>query len=1172
MWIVKLALNKPYTFAVLALLILLAGVGSILTMPTDVFPAIDIPVVTVIWSYPGFTPNDMEKRFVTQSERAYTTSVNDIEHIESQSVSGVGVIRIYFQPGANIAQGISQVTATSQTIQRILPPGTQPPYILRYDASDVPVIQAAISSDTLNEQQLSDYATNFVRTQFATVQGAQVTLPYGGRGRVINVDINPQALYAHGLSPYDVSNAISAQNLVLPTGDAKIGSRDYNVQINGSPSTVDALNDLPIKVVNGAVVYVRDVAQVRDGFAIQQNIVNQNGKRAVLLQINKSGTASTLDVVNRVRAALPRIMSTLPSALKIDLIADQSIFVKASVQGVVREATIAACLTALMILLFLGSLRSTAIVAVSIPLSILASIAMLHALGESLNTTTLGGLALAVGILVDDTTVTIENINRYLGMGHSLRKSILEGSAEIALPALVSTLSICIVFLPMALLSGVARYLFLPLAEAVIFAMLASYLLSRTVTPTFAMFLLPKEVALFASEGHEEQSQGQNGSNGTAKNGSNGAAKDGSGKNGNGTHANGKNGVHINGSHQNGNGYRNGNGKNGNGKDGNGNGAGSKEQTDAQKSAEKQKKGFVWRTHSAFNKQFEKMREGYKDRLTWVLNHRLAVTIVFVVFCAVSFCLFPFIGRDFFPQVDAGQFRLHVRVPPSTRLEETAKIFSQIEAQIHKTVPASETALTLDNIGEPIFVNLAYGDSATVGPSDGEILVSLNPKHQPTEQYVETLRRELPKEFPQETFFFQPADIVNQILNFGLPAPIDVQVSGPSRNADGDLATARLLVTKMAAVPGAADVHLQQIVDGPTLNIAVDRTRAEQIGLTQQQVSQSLLVSLAGTGLSAPNYFLNQQNGVVYSVVTQTPQYRLDSLDALLNTPLTAPGLAQPALLSSVATITHGTSPLVISHYNIQPTYDIYAGTQGRDLGGVSNAIGKVIMGVAKKLPKGSTITVRGQVQSMNTSFTGLSLGLLGAVVLVYLLLAVNFQSWLDPLVVVSGAPGAFAGILWMLYITQTTLNVPSLTGAIMTIGVSTANSVLVVTFANERRAEGMSAIDAAIDAGYTRLRPVIMTALAMILGMIPMALALGEGGEQNAPLGRAVIGGLLIATLTTLFIVPISYSVLRKNQPKPIEEDEGEDDKASKVQPAKHRHPAEDQPTPQPQAEGQPA
>ncbi len=1130
MWIVKLALNKPYTFAVLALLILLGGIGSILSMPTDVFPAIDIPVVTVIWSYPGFTPNDMEKRFVTQSERAYTTSVNDIEHIESQSVSGVGVIRIYFQPGADIAQGISQVTATSQTIQRILPPGTQPPYILRYDASDVPVIQTAISSDTLTEQQLSDNATNFVRTQFATIQGAQVTLPYGGRGRIINVDLIPQALYARGLSPYDVSNAISAQNLVLPTGDAKIGSRDYNVRINGSPSSVDALNDLPIKVVNGAMVYVRDVAQVHDGAAIQQNIVNYNGKRAVLLQINKSGSASTLDVVSRVRAALPRIKSTLPAALKLDLIADQSTFVKASVQGVVREAAIAACLTALMILLFLGSLRSTLIVAVSIPLSILASIATLHALGQTLNTTTLGGLALAVGILVDDTTVTIENINRYLGKGHSLRKAILEGSAEIALPALVSTLSICIVFLPMAFLSGVARYLFLPLAEAVIFAMLASYLLSRTLTPTIAMFLLPKEVGLFAEEGHEEQSK-QDDQKSEPKNGTNGTAKNGTAKNGNSA-------------------------KNGNGHGG----AADKPQTDAEKATEKQKKGVVWRIHSAFNKRFEKMREGYKERLIWTLNHRLAVTILFVVFCAVSFCLFPFIGRDFFPQVDAGQFRLHVRVPPSTRLEETAKIFSQVEAQIHKTVPASETALTLDNIGEPIFVNLAYGDNANVGPSDGEIDVSLTPSHQPTEQYIETLRRELPKQFPQETFFFQPADIVSQILNFGLPAPIDVQVSGPGRNAAGNLAVARLLQAKIAAIPGAADVHLQQIVDGPTLDIAVDRTRAQQIGLTQRDVSQTLLTSLAGTGLSSPNYFLNQQNGVVYSIVTQTPQYKINSPDTLLSTPLSAPGLAQPALLSSVATITHGTSPLVINHYNIQPTYDIYASTQGRDLGGVSSDIGTAVSGVAKQLPKGSTITVRGQVQSMNTSFTGLSLGLIGAVVLVYLLLAVNFQSWLDPLVVVSGAPGALAGILWMLYITQTTLNVPSLTGAIMTIGVSTANSVLVVTFANERRLEGMSAIEAVTEAGYTRIRPVLMTALAMIVGMIPMALALGEGGEQNAPLGRAVIGGLLIATLTTLFIVPVSYSVLRKNQPQPIDEEEGEegDEDTPKPQLAKHRRPIE--------------
>lgn len=1110
MWIVKLALSKPYTFFVLALLMLLGGIGSIFTMPTDVFPTIDLPVVTVIWSYPGLTPSDMEKRFVTQSERGYTTSVNDIEHIESQSVSGVGVIRVYFQPGADVAQGIAQIVATSQTLQRILPPGTQPPYILRYDASDVPVIQAAVSSDTLPEQTLSDLSTNFLRTQLTTVQGAQIPAPYGGRGRVINVDINPQALTAHGLSPFDVSNAISAQNLILPTGDAKIGTRDYPVSINASPSTIEALNDLPVKTVGGTVIYVRDVAHVRDGYAIQQNIVDINGKRAVLLQINKSGSASTLDVVSRVRAALPRIKSTLPDALKVNLIADQSVFVKASVTGVVREATIAACLTALMILLFLGSLRSTLIVAVSIPLSILTSIAVLHALGQSLNTTTLGGLALAVGILVDDTTVTIENINRYLGQGRTLRQAILEGSAEIALPALVSTLSICIVFIPMAFLSGVARYLFLPLAEAVIFAMLASYLLSRTLTPTLAMVLLPKEVGLFAAEGHEEAS---------GKHAQDGISRMNGQSNGQKPHE--------------------------------------EKEKKPDEGAEKQKNGLVWRIHSAFNKKFDTMRGRYKNGLTWTLNHRLGVSVLFLAFCGLSFCLYPFIGRDFFPQVDAGQFRLHVRVPPSTRLEETAKTFSRVEAEIRKTVPADETGLIIDNIGEPVFINLAYGDSATTGPSDGEILVTLKPGHHATQQYVEALRRSLPQQFPDETFFFQPADIVNQILNFGLPAPIDVQVSGPSKNADANLALAKQLQTKITGVPGAADVHLQQITDAPALHLDIDRTRAAQVGLTQRDVSQSILVTLAGTGTASPNFFLNPQNGVVYNIVVQTPQYRLDTPQSILNTPLTAPGQATPLILAPFATLSHDTQPLVINHYNIQPTYDIYASTQNRDLGGVSGDISKIIDGVQNHAPKGTTIKIAGQVESMNTSFSGLSLGLIGAVLLVYLLLVINFQSWLDPLVVVSGAPGALAGILWMLYATQTTLNVPSLTGAIMTIGVSTANSVLIVTFANERRAEGMNAVDAAIAAGFTRLRPVLMTALAMILGMIPMALALGEGGEQNAPLGRAVIGGLLVATITTLFIVPISYTVLRRADPKPLGGEDDED--APKPRPAKHRRPVEE-------------
>ncbi len=1090
MWIVRLALRRPYTFAVLALLILILGLASVLTMPTDVFPSINIPVITVIWSYGGITPSDMEKRFVTQSERAYTTSVNDIEHIESQSVSGIGVIKVYLQPNADVGQGLAQVAATSQVILRALPPGTTPPYIIRFDASDVPVVQAAVSSPSMSEQQLFDYSQNFIRTQLATVQGAQIPLPYGGRSRVINVDIDSQALYAHGLSPYDVSSAISAQNLILPSGDAKIGARDYPVTVNSSPSAVEFLNDLPIREVDGSTVYVRDVAQVR----------------AALITINKSGSASTLDVVSRIRSTLPRVLATVPKSLKVDLIADQSVFVRAAVQSVVREAAIAACLTALMILLFLGSLRSTAIVAVSIPLSILASIITLNALGQTLNTSTLGGLALAVGILVDDTTVTIENINRYLGMGHPLRKSILEGSAEIALPALVSTLSICVVFLPMALLSGVSRYLFLPLAEAVIFAMLASYILSRTVTPTFAMYLLPKEVALFKEEGEGEQG-------------------DNSQKNGQkGKHA--RNGVHH-------------------------------DKADADnkdnEQLEKQRRGIIWRTHHKFNGWFEKRREGYKDTLTWVMDHRLGVTLIFAVFCLLSFCLFPFIGRDFYPQIDAGQMRLHVRVPPSTRLEETARTFSVIEGQIRKTIPPGETGQILDNIGEPISVNLAYGDTATVGPSDGEILVSLKGKHHPTEGYIQTLRRTLPQQFPDDTFFFQPADIVNQILNFGLPAPIDVQVSGPNRNQVQDLQIAQQIRAKMAGIPGAADVHLQQITDAPALQVNVNRTRAEQIGLTQQAVAQSLLVSLAGTSQAAPDFFLNAQNGVVYNITVQTPQYKLDTPDAILSTPLSVPGQSNPQLLSNVATIAHDAEPLVISHYNIQPTYDIYASTQNRDLGGVASDINRIIAPFKKHLPRGSTITVRGQVQSMNESFTGLGFGILGAILLVYLLLSVNFQSWLDPLVVVSGAPGALAGILWILYVTQTTLNVPSLTGAIMTIGVSTANSVLVVTFANERRAEGMSAHDAAIAAGYTRLRPVLMTALAMIIGMLPMALALGEGGEQNAPLGRAVIGGLLVATLTTLFIVPISYSVLRAKDAKPLD-DEDED----KPRPAKRRHPAE--------------
>jgi multidrug efflux pump subunit AcrB len=1120
MWIVRLAMRKPYTFAVASVLIFLFGIASILSIPVDVFPAINLPVITVLWQYTGITPDDMAKRFVTASERAYTTSVGGIEHMESQSVSGIGVIKIYMQPNADVRQGIAQVAATSQTILRAFPVGSAPPYILRYDASDVPVVQAAITSQTMTEQQLFDYAQNFVRTQLATVQGAQVTVPYGGRSRVINVDIDPEELYARGLSPNDVNNAISAQNLVLPSGDAKIGARDYTIGINSSPSVVDELNDLPIKEVNGAIVTIGDVAHVRDGYNPQTNIININGRRSVTISVLKSEGASTIDVVNRVRAALPRIVSTLPKALHVQLIGDQSVFVSASVMNVVREALIAACLTATMILLFLGSLRSTLIVAVSIPLSILTSIVVLGALGETLNTSTLGGLALAVGILVDDTTVTIENIFRNLALGKPLRRAILDGSQEIVTPALVSTLSICIVFVPMGLLSGVSRYLFLPMGEAVVFAMLASYLLSRTVTPTFTALLLPKEAELFRQEGQHGHPSAPDAIYAVQHPLHDGAHVHGSGQHhpvpaqADPVHGNGSTPLPQPLSPP---------------------GKGEL----ATSSVERQRSGVVWRTHTAFNDRFERMRDAYQNSVTWTLGHRLPVIIVFTAFCALSFCLYPFIGRDFFPQVDAGQFRLHVRVPASTRLEETARIFAQIERHIRTVVPANETGAIVQNIGLPIFVNLAYGDNATVGPGDGEILVSLKPGHHPTEQYVEELRRSLPQAFPDETFFFQPADIVNQILNFGQPAPIDVQVGGPITNQTLNLVVARELQSRIATIPGAADVHLQQIVNGPTLQVDVDRAKAEQVGLSQINVANSLLVSLAGSGQASPSFYLNPKNGVVYNVTVQTPQYRMNSPEDLLSTPITAPGSSDPELLSNIATLSHGSTPLVINHYNIQPVYDIYVNTQMRDLGGVSGDIQRVVDAAKKDLPRGSTITVRGQVQSMNTSFSGLTIGIVGALVLVYLLLVINFQSWIDPLVVVSGAPGVFSGILWMLYVTQTTLSVPSLTGTIMAVGVSTANSILLVTFANERRLMGMNAIDAVIAAGFTRLRPVLMTALAMVLGMLPMALALGEGSEQEAPLGRAVIGGLLVATVCTLFIVPISYSILRAKQPAPMETDE---------------------------------
>lgn len=1056
MWIVQLALRRPYTFIVAAMLILVLGIVTIKRMSTDIFPVIDIPVVAVVWQYNGVAPEEMERRIVTISERAMTTTVNNIEHIESQSLNGVSVIKVFFQPGAKIEAAVAQITSISQTVLRVMPPGITSPLVIQYSASNVPVLQASVGSETLSEQALFDYSTNFIRTQLATVQGASVLLPYGGKPRQIMVDINPRELYARGLSAVDVSNAINAQNLILPAGTAKMGNREYNVRLNSSPDTVAAINDLPIRAVNGTVVYIRDVAQVRDGNAVQQNIVRQDGRRAALIPILKSGVASTLDVVNRVKEALPRIQAGLPEALKVNQLFDQSIFVRAAINGVLLEAAIAACLTAAMILLFLGSWRSTLIVTISIPLSILCSIIILNLLGQTMNVMTLGGLALAVGILVDDATVEIENIHRNLGQGKELIRAILDGAQQVATPAFVATLAICIVFVPVIFISGAARSLFTPLAMAVVFAMLASYILSRTLVPTLVMYLLKGEVHLYRGT---------------------------------------REGDEIN-------------------------------------QASASQHNFIWRIHEAFNRRFERLRRSYARALDSALDHRWPVLIAFVAFVALSSLLLPFVGRNFFPQVDAGQFRLHVRTPTGTRLEETERIFGQVEAAIRRTVPPDELSLVLDNIGLPtIGINLVFGDNATVSSSDGEILVALKEGHDTrTEDYVKRLRRELPQAFPQCTFFFQPADIITQILNFGIPAPIDIQVTGPARNGAANYQMAKEIETRVRRIGGAADVHLHQVINTPELRVNVDRTRASQLGLTQRDVASNLLISLSSSGQTAPNFWLNPENGVSYQVAVQTPQREIDSVDTLESTPVAASAARTPQLLSNLATIERGTSMAVINHYNVQPVYDVYANVQDRDLGGVADDINRVLRDVEAKLPRGSSIVMRGQVQSMNESFLGLGFGLIFAILLVYFLMVVNFQSWLEPLIIMMALPGALAGILWMLFATQTTISVPALMGTIMCVGVATANSILLVTFANDRRAEGASARLAALDAGHTRLRPVLMTALAMIIGMLPMALGFGEGGEQNAPLGRAVIGGLLVATFATLFFVPIVYSRLHQN------------------------------------------
>jgi multidrug efflux pump subunit AcrB len=1075
MWIVRLALRRTYTFVVAALLIVVLGAVSIYRMSTDIFPNIDVPVVSVVWSYFGMPADEVETRIVFVNERILTASVNGIEHIESQALNGVGVIRIYFRPGASIAEAQAQVTATCQMILKVMPPGITPPFIVRYSATSVPIVQIALSSDTLSEQQIFDYAQNFVNQQLGTVQGARVPQPWGGRERQIMVSLDPDALFAQGLSPSDVSAAIASQNLIIPAGTAKMGDREYIVKLNSSPETIAAFNDIPIRTTHGVPVYVKNVAHVTDSYRVQTNIVRRDGRRAVLMTILKGEGASSLSVVEGVRAALPRIQAQLPPELKLELMFDQSVFVRAAVDGVLKEGAVAAGLTALMILLFLGSWRSTLIVATSIPLSILTSIIALWSLGYTLNTMTLGGMALAVGILVDDATVEIENVHRNMGMRKTLRRAILDGAAQVAIPAFVSTLAICIVFVPVVFLTGPAAYLFTPLALAVVFAMMASYFLSRTLVPTMVLYLLPKEAEAEARRGHEEPAR---------------------------------------------------------------------------------PRLTLWSVirhpssfHHAFNHGFERFRRWYQGLLGWALDHRFVTSTGMLGFALGSLALSPWIGRDFFPNVDAGQFRLHVRAPAGTRIEETENIFGQVEGAIREVVPDSERALILDNIGlTQSFTIMAFLNTGTVSDSDGEILVSLKPGHRPTEGYVARLRNELPRRFPGCTFYFEPADITNQILNFGLPAPIDVQVVGVKREAN--LAVARQLSRDMAKIPGIADVHLQQITDLPDLRLDVDRVMASEVGLTQQDVAGSLLVSLSSTNQVAPNFWINPENRVNYRVAVQTPEHRIHSVETLMSTPIIK-GQAtpdQPAqggrakgkpgqptqLLGNLAVLSRGTQAANLNHYNVQPTYDVYANVQGRDLGAVSADVQKIVDAAQKGLPSGSTIVIRGQVESMNSSFLGLGTGLVFAILLVYLLMVVNFQSWLDPFIILTALPGALAGILWILFLTQTTLSVPGLMGAIMCIGVATANSILMVTFANEQRREGLDARSAALSAGSTRLRPVLMTALAMIVGMLPMSLGLGEGGEQNAPLGRAVIGGLLVATFFTLIFVPVAYAVLRRKPPAP--------------------------------------
>jgi CzcA family heavy metal efflux pump len=1040
MWIVALALRRPYTFIVMALVIIILTPVTILRTPTDIFPSIDIPVVSMVWFYSGMSPQDMGDRIVAPAERGLTTTVNDIEHVESQSVYGLGVIKVFFRPGTNVNGAIAQITAIGQTTVRTLPLGTTPPLIISYSASTTPIIQLGLSSKTLPEQQLFDLGQNFLRNFLATVPGAATPYPYGGKVRQIQVDLDLPKLQSYGLSPSDIVNAVNAQNIILPTGTIKLGQLENNVEMNGTPQTIPELNDLPVRTKNGSTLYMRDVAHIRDGFAPQTNVVRQDGNRGALMSIYKNGNASTLDIVAGVKRIVQQAQQTLPPELKITALFDQSLFVRASVEGVLREGLIAAALTAVMILIFLGDWRPTIVIAISIPLSIFVSIILLGAIGETINIMTLGGLALAVGILVDDATVEIENIERNLAMGKEMRQAILDGAQQIAIPAFVSTLSICIVFVPMFFLTGVAKFLFVPLAEAVSFAMLASYLLSRTLIPTLVMYIM---------RGHEHRAEAP--------------------------------------------------------------------------------KSFFGRFQRGFERKFEDFRRGYEGLLETTLGHRGLFVACFLTFCILSLGLFFFLGQDFFPQVDAGLLRLHVRARPGLRVEETAKLCDEVEATLREEIPEGQLQTVLDNIGLPNSgINQSYSSSGTIGTSDAEILISLNPEHHPpTAGLMRHLRQVLPERFPGTEFFFQPADIVTQILNFGLPAPIDVQVVG--NDMQSNYGIAQQIANRMRHIPGAADVHVQQLLSLPTLHMDIDRTRVTQVGLTARDVAQSALVSLSGSFQTSPNFWLNPQNEVTYQIAVQSPQYRMTSMQDLLNIPVTSQQGTQ--LMGNLVQLTPTTRPATVSHYNVQSVIDVYASTQDRDLGAVASETNKVLQSFDGKLPRGTRLVVRGQVSTMRSSFIGLGIGLVGAILLVYLLIVINFQSWLDPFIIITALPGALAGICWFLLLTRTTLSVPSLTGAVMCMGVATANSILMVSFAREQLDEGVPAVQAAVAAGYTRMRPVLMTALAMIIGMVPMALGFGEGGEQNAPLGRAVIGGLLFATVATLFFVPSVFAIFHSRR-----------------------------------------